>query len=138
MSNDIENTWARRMTGKDVDVAGFLDDVMKLVPLGKVFGRVLDNSHLEFGVGDSVVRLETDAAISRMRMVCAALAVRLGPSGANLYGGRIASRISIGDAQANLNLAFDNNPGTPWFELNRFTLKRDHRNRATCPAIMFG
>ena len=22
--------------------------------------------------------------------------------------------------------------------LNRFTLKRDHRNRATCPAIMFG
>lgn len=123
MSEEIVNAWDRTMSGRELDVEGFVNCLLAIVArTGVVTGRVTSETEVEFGAGNDLTVVSTDAASSKFRMACARLAVVFG--GANreppvLYGGSLAKRVNLrhgGSLDAELEFA---NAQDGWFTVRR-------------------
>lgn len=116
----LETAWERWMLGDRPDSTRFADEVLRLASRGRVCRMRADGTLVRFG--DSTTESVVDAgATSKVRNVCARLAVVLGAAGEDppsLSGGSLTKRLTADDQTFTCLLEFRNAPGDVWFRLS--------------------
>jgi hypothetical protein len=127
----IQRMIHERMIGKNIDVVGFVEQLIHLVNLtGEIRCVAVEDDRLRFAIAqEPPVEVELDHASGKLRMICARLAVlSQGARQPNVYGGGgIIEPVALGESKSNggahgmerkLQVQFANKPGDVWFSLH--------------------
>jgi hypothetical protein len=125
----IQRMVQERMTGRNVDVVGFVEQLIHVVGLaGEVHCIAVGDDRLRFAFAqEPAIEVELDHASGKLRMICARLAV-LGQGATQpcFYGDEGFIAPPIGEPNGNgaasgmegqLGVRFSNKPGEVWFNL---------------------
>src|ERR1700722_9533310 len=127
----IQTMIHERMMGRNIDVVGFVEQLVHLVNLtGEIRCVAVEDDRLRFTIAqEPPVEVELDRASGKLRMICARLAVlSQGAVQPNVYGGGgFIAPVALAESKSNgrvhgiekkLQVQFANKPGDAWFSLH--------------------
>jgi hypothetical protein len=104
------------------DVVSLVDELLvAALSSGRVAGRIVSKTEIELSTSSETVSQTVPSAYF-MRTICARLAVVFADDEgvAQLYGGRVARRVRVGDSILDAELDFQNNlQAGAWFVVTR-------------------
>jgi hypothetical protein len=121
MTNEITDAWAQTMTGTEIDVPRFVDELLAVLQqVRTVAGRLVGDDAIEIMAGATAATLRTDAPRSKLRMTCARLAVVFrgeSPHPPALYGDHLTQQVDTRGGRVLAELEMKNTAAEAWFVL---------------------